>query len=101
MVNDLDTPADVAVFVRWQDREAHMLARKLKKNGSRIIFDLCVNYFDETGHFEGGYGTRRQEVDECARMTDVADAITCGSEFIAKLACMKTTDTWLENLSKE
>ena len=85
-VNQADGRGDIAVFVRWQDREAQRLARRLKDRGQRVVFDLCVNYFDETGHFDGGYGSRRQEVTECARMAEVADAITCASAFIAQRA---------------
>lgn len=82
-INDPGSRADVAVFVRWQDKHAYELARRLRGKGQRIAFDLCVNYFDETGLFEGGYGTPRERVTECARMLDVADVVTCASEFIA------------------
>ncbi len=85
-VNEPDADADVAVFVRWQDGQAYRLARRLRKKGQRVVFDLCVNYFDETGLFEGGYGTPRERVKECARMAQVADVITCASAFIAERA---------------
>lgn len=85
-VNKPGVEADIAVFVRWQDEQAYQLARQQKQKGQRIVFDLCVNFFDETGLFEGGYGTTRERVTEAQRMGEVADVITCGSEFIRKRA---------------
>lgn len=74
--------ADVAVFVRWQDGEAAALARKLKAGGQKIVFDLCVNYFDTAGIFEGGYGSTEEQRDECLAMVEIADAVTCSSAYI-------------------
>jgi len=85
-VNKPRKAADIAVFVRWQDSSALQLARKLKERGQRIVLDLCVNYFDNTGMFDGGYGTTERHVEECLRMTEVADLVVCGSEFIRRRA---------------
>ena len=85
-VNEPDSRADVSVFVRWQDNDALGLAKRLRGRGEKVVFDLCVNYFDETGYFDGGYGTTQREVKECARMVAVADAVTCSSAFIAERA---------------
>lgn len=86
VVNDSRARADIVVFVRSQDEQAQALARRLKRKGTRILFDLCVNYFDETGLFPGGYGTTSQRVAECLRMTELADVIICGSRFIQQRA---------------
>ena len=86
VVNDPEVRADVCVFVRWQNEEAQTLARKLKRRGSRIVFDLCVNYLDETGLLGRNMGTTRERVMEAQRMIAVSDAITCASVFIAERA---------------
>jgi nuclear transport factor 2 (NTF2) superfamily protein len=85
-VNNPNTDEDVAIFVRWQDKQAYKLAKNKKKKGQRIIFDLCVNYFDETGLFHGEYGSTKERVMEAARMVELADIITCASEFIKQRA---------------
>jgi glycosyltransferase involved in cell wall biosynthesis len=85
-VNDPDAEADICIFIRWQDETAFEIARQQKRKGRRIIFDLCVNYFDETGLFEGGYGSPAERVEECRRMVEIADVITCASSFIAQRA---------------
>lgn len=85
-INDPDAEADICVFVRWQDEHAYELARRQKRKGQRVVFDLCVNYFDETGLFEGGYGTTAERVEECLRMVEIADVVTCASAYIARRA---------------
>lgn len=85
-VKDPDAEADICVFVRWQDEHAYELARRQKRKGRRVVFDLCVNYFDETGLFEGGYGTTAERVEECLRMVEIADVVTCASTYIARRA---------------
>ena len=85
-VNKPGAVADIAVFVRWQDDAALEMAQSQKRQGRRIVFDLCVNYFDETELFEGGYGSLAENVEECRRMAEVADVITCASDFIARRA---------------
>jgi len=84
-VNDLNTDADICVFVRWQDERAFTLAKEQKAKGKRIIFDLCVNYFDSS-IFEAGYGSTQKQLEECMNMIEVADAVTCASTFIAERA---------------
>ena len=85
-VNDRNADVDVAIFMRWQDEKAYKLAQEQKQKGQRIIFDLCVNYFDETGLFQGGYGSTKERVREAARMVDLADVVACASEFIKQRA---------------
>lgn len=85
-VNDAKAEADICVFVRWQDDQAYEMARRQRRRGQSIIFDLCVNYFDETGLFEDGYGAPAERVEECRRMVETADVITCASNYIAQRA---------------
>jgi len=83
VVNDRRTRADVAVFVRRQDAEAGDLAVAARARGTRVVFDVCVNYFDDTGWLPGGYGVTARHVAECRAMVEVADAVTAASAFIA------------------
>lgn len=92
-VNDRNAEADICVFVRWQDDYAYEMAQQQRNRGRGIIFDLCVNYFDETGLFEGGYGSLKEQVDECRRMVETADVATCASSYIAQRA--KSFHPWV------
>jgi hypothetical protein len=83
VVNDPRRPADVAVFVRRQDAETRELALAARARGTRVVFDVCVNYFDDTGWMAGGYGVTARHVAECRAMVEVADAVTTASAFIA------------------
>ena len=85
-VNEGLASADVCVFVRMQDESASRLAAEAKQRGAKVALDLCVNYFDETGMLEGGYGVTRAHVDECLRMVSLADVVIAGSAFIASRA---------------
>ncbi|MBI4178152.1 methyltransferase domain-containing protein [bacterium] len=85
-INDPAAPADVCVFVRRQDDAAFDLARRMKDRKIPVVFDLCANYFDETGLLEGVYGSTRERVREASRMAGLADAITCASTYIAERA---------------
>jgi glycosyltransferase involved in cell wall biosynthesis len=86
LVNDRKTRADVAAFVRWQDHAAAEVAREAKARGTRVVFDLCVNYFDVTGLRHDGSGATAERRAECLAMTALADAITTASPFIAERA---------------
>jgi hypothetical protein len=85
-VNDEAAPADVAVFVRRQDEASRRLAERLRARGVRVAFDLCVNYYDETGLLPGGYGVTAVQVGECRAMTALADVVVAASGFIAERA---------------
>jgi len=85
-VNDVRGKADVSVFVRMQDETAYRLAAEAKARGTKVALDLCVNYFDETGMLDGGYGVTRVHVDECLRMVSLADVVIAGSAYIASRA---------------
>ncbi len=85
-LNARDIDADVVVFLRKQDAEARAWAAEERRKGRKVVFDLCVNYFDETGLFDGGYGTTRERVEEAKAMLEVTDVVTCASETIAARA---------------
>jgi glycosyltransferase involved in cell wall biosynthesis len=83
LINDRRARADVAVLVRMQDGRALELARELRAAGTRVIFDLCVDYLDVTGLLGEGYGVTERHRQECLAMLDVVDAVTTASAFIA------------------
>ncbi len=85
-VNELETDIDIAMFVRFQNDTAYQTAVQQKSNGRKIIFDLCVNYFDETVQFEGIPHVTTEHVTQTKRMVEVADVVVCGSEFIRQRA---------------
>lgn len=85
-INGTGRDTKLAVFVRRQDAESRWLAESLKARGIKIVFDLNVNYFDETGLMGAGYGTTAERVQECLAMVSVADAVCCSSQFIAARA---------------
>jgi|TARA_Y100000294_G_C8537007_1_gene329521 hypothetical protein len=82
--NNLNT--DIAVIMRWQDEKAYDLAVRLKDRKVITVLDLCVNLFDKTGIFPGGYGVSKAVVDEVRKITPVVDAVITGSEYIRKRA---------------
>ena len=85
-VNDRSVRADITVLVRMQDEAAHRIARAARERSSRIAFDLCVNYFDESGLLGDGYGVTRAHVEECLRMVSVADVVLTASPYIEQRA---------------
>lgn len=85
-VNEGLAGADVCVLVRMQDATAQRIAGEAKRRGCKVAFDLCVNYLDETGMLEGGYGVTRTHVDECLRTMSLADVVIAGSAYIASRA---------------
>lgn len=94
LLNQPEEAAPIALFVRWQDESAYRLARTLKSKGSKIIFDLCVNYFDPVGYIGPGYGATGERLDETMRMLELADVVVCASHFIAGRA--KEHHGWVE-----
>ena len=79
----------VCFFVRSQNKESQDVARRLRERGCAIVFDLCINYYDESGLSENGYGAAPQQVEDCNLMTEIADAITCASDYIGKQASLR------------
>ncbi|MCK4785464.1 MAG: glycosyltransferase, partial [Desulfobacteraceae bacterium] len=85
-VNAYDKRADIAVFVRWQDERALRILQRQRNMGAKIIFDLCVNYFDVAGWFEGGYGSLSEHRTQALVMAQASEVVTCASSFIAERA---------------
>ena len=86
VINDLESDTDISIFVRWQNSDAYETALKQKSKGQKIIFDLCVNYFDEV-HIENLKGpVTKSHINDCKKMVSVSDVITCASKYIANRA---------------
>lgn len=85
-VNEPDAKADVAIIIRMQGVDAHSLALKQKRLGRKVVFDMVVNYFEEADVPGLGRQVTRRHVQDCLRMVDAADAVTCASAFIASRA---------------
>ena len=96
LVNEKRKLTEVAVFVRRQDGEAQELARSFKRRGVKVVFDLCVNYYDAPKWFAGGYGSTEQTRSDCLRMTELADVVVCASRNIADRA--SDFHSWVEYL---
>ena len=77
---------DIAVLIRWQDESAFKLVERLKDRGVKTVLDLCVNYFDETGVFPGGYGVTAKQVKEAQNISVMVNAIIAGSKYIRQRA---------------
>ncbi|SVC76700.1 uncharacterized protein METZ01_LOCUS329554, partial [marine metagenome] len=77
---------DIAVLIRWQDESAFKLVERLKDRGVKTVLDLCVNYFDETGIFPGGYGVTAKQVEEVQNISVIVNAIIAGSKYIRQRA---------------
>jgi glycosyltransferase involved in cell wall biosynthesis len=85
-LNDPNADADIAVFIRMQGVDAQRIALEQRQRGRKVVFDLVVNYFEEANVPDLGQQVTGHHVQECLRMLDLADAVTCASEFIAVLA---------------
>ena len=77
---------DIAVITRWQDARAYELIRKLRQENVKIIFDVCVNYFDGPVTFPRGYGVSKVQVDEIRKIAPIVDVVTCASRYIQERA---------------
>lgn len=84
--NDPLGPARIQIFIRYQNKQAQKLARKLKRRGKYIVFDLVVNYFDEALNVDGPAGVSAGQISECLKMLESADLVSCSSEFIRQRA---------------
>jgi len=84
---------DIAVLIRWQDESAFGLVKRLRERNVKTVLDLCVNYFDETGIFPGGYGVSSIQVEEVKKIASFVDSIICGSEYIKKKAELFNSNT--------
>ncbi len=81
-INCVNKSSDIAIFVRCQNKDTLNILERQRSLGAKTIFDINVNYFDDSGLFPGGYGTTPEQVADAKNMAITADAITCASDFI-------------------
>lgn len=76
---------DAVVFLKSMGARHQQLARVLRARGTRVIFDVNVDYFTPasgTFYYEGMAPTA-QQTDDARRMADVADALIADSSHLA------------------
>lgn len=78
-VNKWDDGTDIAVFLRYWNRDALRTAVSLKKKGVKIVLDTPVNYFSTQRHPQFDELVLRQ----FAEFTKISDCIFCASSYIA------------------
>lgn len=78
-LNTSGESADVVVFTRWQGKKALEKAKYLKSLGKKLVFDLVVDYFPREGVEKRNHHASRQQIEDCLRMVDISDAVTCAS----------------------
>jgi glycosyltransferase involved in cell wall biosynthesis len=88
--NELYNPRsryDVVVFQKMFDGPSQAEARRLRDAGTRVVFDINVNYYEVEGDYfvPGTRPTDRQQAD-CIRMTQTADWVVADSSHIAGIA---------------
>jgi len=87
-INNPDSEASTVVFVRNQSLESRALAKRFRDRGKKIVFDLCVNYFDRSTLKNLGSPVQDKHIEECLGMLEMTDCVTCASSNIAERARM-------------
>jgi glycosyltransferase involved in cell wall biosynthesis len=80
---------DAVVFLKMMSDPAFVLAQKLKRQGTRVIFDANVNYYEAWGNFPVA-DTRPTDIQtaQACRMTELADAVVADSSALQDV-CLK------------
>ena len=79
---------DAVVFLKSMGAASQSLARSLRERGTRVLFDVNVDYFSKaegTFYYEGMAPTARQ-VDDAHRMAELSDALIADSSHLASIA---------------
>lgn len=82
------THYDVVVFMKSMDRECLQLAKRLKRKGTKVVFDLNVDYFTEpygTYYYKGMQPTAKQQA-EAIEMARLSDGIIGDSRHLAQVS---------------
>jgi len=86
LINDKHAKADIAIFLRRYDSKSLELLKNQKDKKAKVILDLCVNYFDVTGLFPGGYGSTEKVSNQIKKLVEQTDLVICASDYIRKKA---------------
>ena len=89
----------IVVFVKSFSRECIELAEKLKQRGTRIVFDINVNYYERWGDYSDVRAYQwvtDEQMENCKAMTILADHVVARSTCLAEL-CKKYNHnvTWI------
>ena len=79
---------DAVVFLKSMSAQSQQLARSLRAKGTRILFDVNVDYFTPaTGNFYyRGMAPTAQQTEDARRMAEVSDALIADSSHLATIA---------------
>lgn len=69
---------DIVVFQKNFNEKALRLATTLKKNGAKIIFDVNVNYYDDSSQT-----IRKEQHEAVIKFTEIVDCIISPSQYIS------------------
>jgi hypothetical protein len=78
---------DAVVFLKSMNAASQSLAKSLRSRGTRILFDVNVDYFTPaTGTFYyHGMAPTAQQTDDARRMADLSDALIADSSHLASV----------------
>jgi glycosyltransferase involved in cell wall biosynthesis len=81
-----DRRYDVVVFVKAMDAAAQDAARRVRRDGGRVVFDANVNYYEIWGDYDlpATRPTERQREDAIA-MTRLADWVVADSSYLLEI----------------
>lgn len=78
---------DAVIFLKSMSTECQQLARKLREAGTRVLFDVNVDYFTPASgtFYYQGMAPTEQQTSNARRMADVCDALIADSSHLAKV----------------
>lgn len=90
----------IAVFQKSFSAESIKLAEKLKKQGTKIIFDINVNYVEKQG--EAIHYITREQTENVLKMIDLSDEVLVSSDKLKEIYAKYHSDVSLieESISK-
>ena len=78
---------DAVIFLKSMNAECQRLAESLRARGTRVLFDVNVDYFtpaEGTFYYKGMAPTEQQTAD-ARRMASLSDALIADSSYLAKI----------------
>ena len=78
---------DAVVFLKSMNAQSQQLAKTLRDQGTKVLFDVNVDYFTAaTGTFYyKGMAPTAQQTEDARRMADLSDALIADSSHLAKV----------------
>ncbi len=76
---------DVVIFMKSMGADHQSLAQSLRKRGTRVVFDVNVDYFSETQgtFYYRGMAPTPQQIQDAHRMAELSDALIADSSHLA------------------